>query len=175
MIKKIIYEFDQCDPKRCSGRKLVKMNKITSYPHKRYFNGIILSPNADSVISPSDTPLIEKFGLGLIDCSWAQLDKVDFKRLPKRHNRLLPFVVAANPVNYGKAYKLNCVEALCCGLYICGFKDEAYEVIKDFNYGDEFFKLNGELMERYSMCVSSDEVLAAGSKWIEENTRKKDV
>ncbi|KAF5141789.1 hypothetical protein AAJ76_6500012660 [Vairimorpha ceranae] len=174
VINKIIYEFDQCDPKRCSGRKLVKTGKIVSYPIKRYFNGIILSPNAVSVISPNDRFIIEKYGLGLIDCSWNQLEKVDFCRLPKRYNRLLPFVVASNPVNYGKAYKLNCVEALSCALYICGFKEEAYEIIKDFNYGDEFYKLNGELLERYSKCNSSDEVLEVSKQWIDENTRMKE-
>lgn len=172
MIRKIIYEFNQCDPKRCSGRKLVKMNLIQSLPTKKYFNGIILSPNADTVISPKDSQHIEKYGIGLIDCSWAQLDKVNFKSLPKRHNRLLPFVVAANQVNYGKAYKLNCVEALCAGLYICNFKEEAENLIADFCYGGAFMNLNRELMDLYSECEDANSIKQVEENWINKNKSK---
>ncbi|EQB61789.1 yor006c-like protein [Vairimorpha apis BRL 01] len=172
MIRKIIYEFNQCDPKRCSGRKLVKMNLIQSLPIKKYFNGIILSPNANTVISPKDAQHIEKYGIGLIDCSWAQLEKVNFKSLPKRHNRLLPFIVAANQVNYGKAYKLNCVEALSAALYICNFKEEAYDLIKEFCYGEAFMKLNRELMDLYSECEDSIGIQQVEKNWIDRNKNK---
>ena len=170
-MRKVIYEFEQCDPKRCSGKKLIRQKKIQSIQKNRNFSGVVLSPDADKSISPSDREIIERFGIGLIDCSWAQLDAVDFKKLPKKHNRLLPFMVAANPVNYGKPFKLNCAEALSASLYICGFVDEAYEILDGFSYGDEFYKLNQDILDEYSKCTSSIEVVEAQNRFLAENSK----
>lgn len=37
----------------------------------------------------------------------------------------VPFLIASNPVNYGKPWRLNCVEALAAGFYLTGHDDWA--------------------------------------------------
>ena len=44
-------------------------------------------------------------------------------------------MVAVNPVNYGKAYKLTCAEAIAATLYLGGFEKEAKFVMNHFKIG----------------------------------------
>ena len=50
-----------------------------------------------------------------------RLDEIPFDKMGKKRNhRYLPFLCAANPVNYGKPYKMNTAEATAACLYIAG-------------------------------------------------------
>lgn len=104
------------------------------------------------------------------------MDAVPFAKLPRGHERLLPYLVAANTVNYGKPYKLNCAEALAAGLYICGFREDAQLVMSKFGYGEEFIRLNEDLLEMYAACKDGVELLEKQNEWLEshENPQSSD-
>jgi pre-rRNA-processing protein TSR3 len=169
-----LWDFAQCDPKRCSGRKLVRLSLIDEFKlgPKSHFRGILLTPSATQTISPADHHLIAQHGLAVVDCSWAQLETVPFERLGGQH-RLLPFTVAANPVNYGRPFKLNCAEALMAGLCIGRgekgeerFEADVETLCQVFSYGEEFLRLNEEYFEAYRRCKDGKEVVEQQAKFM---------
>ena len=166
-IKLRMWDFEQCDPKRCTGQRLSKRGLMTTMPLKQPFKGIVLSPNGDKSVSPADGVYLSKDGLSVIDCSWARLNEIPFKQMNAGQHRLLPFLVAVNPVNYGKPSKLSCAEAAAATLVICGRRDVAEKILAEFGWGEEFFKINAELLDLYSACEDSTGVVAAQNAWLE--------
>lgn len=53
-------------------------------------------------------------------------------------------------------------------------KDEAKWYLGKFSWGHSFLKLNNELLERYSACSSSKEILEVQEKYLEEARAEKD-
>ena len=117
----------------------------------------MLTPYATKFVSQEDKEIIETQGIAVIDCSWALFDSVKVK-CNKEHERKLPLCKAANPVNYGKEYKLNCAEALAGCLYLAGFTEEAETVLNHFKYGMAFLAINEYAFDRFLECENSDQV-----------------
>lgn len=47
-----------------------------------------------------------------------------------------------------------------------GLKDEAKWYLSKFSWGHSFLKLNNELLEKYSSCTSSKEILEAQEEYL---------
>ena len=123
-IKLSMLYFDQCDPKKCTGKKLERLGLLKEIKFSRNYGGILLTPTGKKICSIEDHDIISKKGICVIDCSWAKFEELHLD-LHKIETRSLPFMVAVNPVNFGKAYKLSCAEAFAACLFLGGFEKEA--------------------------------------------------
>ncbi len=151
----LIYHADQCNPKKCSGKRLARFDLVRLTHHiDQLRTYLVLSPFSQKALSPEDKGAR---GLAALDCSWAHAEAV-FMRF-KLVERALPFLVAANPVNYGKPFKLSTVEALAAGLIILGEREQAELILSKFNWGHVFLKLNQEPLQEYAAARDSAEVV----------------
>lgn len=163
-----MWDVGQCDPKKCTGRKLARFGMIETLKLNTRFNGIILSPLGTRCISPEDKEIINKNGIAVIDCSWAKLHVTPFNKMKGNQPRLLPFLVASNTVNYGKPCQLSCVEALAAALDIVGYNKIAKHLLSKFKWGPSFFDLNNDLIETYKNCSNSVEIIQAQGRHLEK-------
>ena len=54
----------------------------------------------------------------------------------------VPYLLAVNQTNYGKPWRLNCVEALAAAFYITGFDEYADRVLEPFDWAQSFYEVN---------------------------------
>jgi len=156
------------DPKKCSAKKLHRFGfaKLEKNIKKLPKHAILLSPFAEKSLSKEDLSVAEKVGILAVDCSWENAEQ-RFQELSKSYAlRALPFVVAVNPVNYGKPFKLTTLEAFAASLYILGEVDYALEILKIYNWGPHFLELNKQPLEDYRKAKNSTEVIEAMKHYI---------
>ncbi|MFQ5801244.1 MAG: DUF367 family protein [Candidatus Hydrothermarchaeales archaeon] len=152
-----IYNAKQCNPKVCTGAKLGRLGlaKMVYSPLGIPKNSIVLSPFAEKVLSKKDSSFDK---LTALDCSWEKASVV-IPAIKNPHERILPVLVAANPVNYGKPTKLTTVEALAAALFILGHNKQSEELLGKFKWGLQFLKLNENLLNDYANCKDPVEIL----------------
>ncbi|MCW3985346.1 MAG: DUF367 family protein [Candidatus Bathyarchaeota archaeon] len=157
----VVYHARQCDPRKCSALKLKRHNLVWVVHQTRELprGAVILNPFAERAFSPSDRERIEKRGLVGLDFSWKHADDVKRFLNLRGASRCLPYLIAANPINYGKPTKLSTVEALAAALIIAGFKGEGEKLLSVFKWGHTFLSLNEELLEVYVQARDSGEVV----------------
>lgn len=160
MIRLKVYHANQDDPKKCSARKLARMGLAELFPdHTRIGKGILLDPFAEVAVSREDRTLAKRSGIIALDCSWKKAEEV-FPIMRSHHlTRALPFLLAANPGNYGKPFKLSTLEAFSATLYIIGEKEQALDLLRIYTWGEQFYNLNREPLEEYAAAGSSAEVV----------------
>ncbi|KAJ9474815.1 18S rRNA aminocarboxypropyltransferase [Pseudozyma hubeiensis] len=169
-----MWDFNHCDPKRCSGKKLSRLGLIQELRVGQKFRGIVLTPNATQTLSPADAHIIADNGVAVVECSWARLDEVPFGKLKSPNERLLPHMIATNPVNYGKPMKLNCVEALAAAFYVCSMPAPGRLLLSKFGWGEHFPKINARWIRAYRDCNDAREVDELSRKMVEEDRLEKE-
>jgi len=161
-IRIVVYHAKQCDPHKCSALKLKRhglvrvVYKIGLLPKGM----VVLNPFSQRAFSPADRERMEKRGLAALDYSWERVEGVPPPPAFRfGASRCLPYLIAANPVNYGTPTKLSTVEALAAALYIGGFKKRAEQLLSIFKWGPQFTQLNRNLLDAYAEANDSGEVI----------------
>lgn len=174
--KAAAWDLNHCDAKRCSGKRLMRLGLMRELHVGQKHPGVVVSPKAKNLISPADRPILEQYGAAVVEASWKRIDEVPFNRIGGANTRLLPYLIAANPTNYGRPWRLNCVEALAACFAICGHLEWAEEILSTFSYGQSFLDINEEVLKRYAACKDEEEVKKAEEDWLAkiENEWKED-
>ncbi|MFB6146359.1 MAG: DUF367 family protein [Halobacteriaceae archaeon] len=156
------YEGDD-DPEKCTARKLARQGRVDLHRADRATPyGVVLNPHAERALSPADA---DPGTVVALDCSWESADEARFS-LPGEH-RALPYLVAANPVNFGRPFRLTTVEALAAACHILGAPAQAERLCSPFAWGETFLELNAEPLDRYADCEDSTEVVAVQGEYLD--------
>ncbi|MFX1491023.1 MAG: DUF367 family protein [Promethearchaeota archaeon] len=156
----LVLRLPGCDPKKCSALKLARYGLVRLLRSPRQIRGrpIILNPFASRAFSADDRVQAEKKGILILDCSWKDATEKFQNRL-RGEPRCLPYLVAANPVNYGKVGKLSTVEAAAAALFILGYPTDAESLLKLFKWGPHFLDLNADPLSDYQSAANSQEIV----------------
>ena len=152
-----------CDPRKCTVKKLEKagflkiFTKISQIPR----NTLLLDPTAEQALSPADRYVRS---VTVLDCSWVVLDTGSVRSW--RIRRALPFLMAANPVNFGKPCMLSSIEALAASLYILGERERAAQLLSKVSWGIRFLEVNREPLDLYTGAKDSSEIIKIQEQYL---------
>ncbi|KAK4987208.1 ribosome biogenesis protein tsr3 [Elasticomyces elasticus] len=170
--KAACWDLGHCDHKRCSGKRLMRLGMMRELPVGQKFPGIVIASNGKKICSAADKEILDQYGAAVVEASWKRIDEVPWSRIGGPNMRLLPYLVAANPTNYGRPYRLNCVEALAATFFICGHQDWAEEIMSTFSYGQAFLDINAGVLKRYAACADEAEIKKVEEAWLAKIERE---
>ncbi|ALG82858.1 DUF367 family protein [Halanaeroarchaeum sulfurireducens] len=157
------YEGDD-HPEKCTARKLARFEMAELHRSNRGTPyGVVLDPFAERALSPADRAVGDV--LVALDVSWDTAE-AEGVALAGEH-RALPYLVAANPVNFGRPFRLTTVEAVAAALIILGDRAHAEELLSKFTWGETFLELNAEPLQRYADCEDSAEIVAVQGEYLD--------
>lgn len=163
MIPLYAFRDNSCDPRKCTVKRMERsgliriLSKLSRIPR----NTLLLDPTAQQALSPADRVARS---ITALDCSWDVLERIPSGSWRRR--RALPFLVAANPVNFGRPWRLSSVEALAAALYILGERDQAALILETASWGRRFLEINEEPLNLYINAKDSSEILQIQSLYI---------
>ena len=154
-----IFQAGEDDPRKSTGRKLARFDlaREVKSPHKLPSGSVFLNPFVDEVLWKGDRSAALSRGISAVDSSWNRGERSHFE-VKKLVSRRLPMLLAANPINYGKPYRLSTAEAIAGALHILGFREQAIETMSKFNWGEQFLILNREPLDAYAEADSPERV-----------------
>ncbi|KAJ2985127.1 hypothetical protein NUW54_g10254 [Trametes sanguinea] len=79
-------DFDHCDPRRCSGKKLARQGLIQDLRVGQRFRGVVVSPKGAQPVSPADKDIVAQNGVAVVECSWRASTRCPSTRSPARTN-----------------------------------------------------------------------------------------
>ncbi len=165
MIPVIVYDKCQCDPKKCTAKRMLRFGlareakTLGAIPP----GSVVLSPFSQKALSPADVHHAHR-GLVVMDLTWTNID--EFPRLKKIEERALPYLLASNPINWGRPMELNSSEAVMASLIILGEREQAETFLPRFNWALEFLRLNGMMLDDYSKAKDSAEVVRIQDEYV---------
>lgn len=164
-IRLFAYDAKACDPKKCTAKKLARFGLLTlvSNPRNLPKGCVLLNPTSKKAVSREDEEYASRQGLAALDLSWKH---PEFPIVRGARERALPYLLAANPVNYGKAFQLSTAEALAASLLIMGHENHSLEILSKFKWGPAFLALNEVPLGLYSKAANSQEVIRAQGEFI---------
>ena len=152
MIPLVAYRDNSCDPRKCTVKKLERAGliRVVKTLSRIPRNTLLLDPTAEQALSPADRAVKS---ITVLDCSWEVLDTGVVRSW--RIRRALPFLVAANPVNFGRPCMLSSVEALAAALWILGEEQQARGILAKVSWGIRFLEVNAEPLSLYATAKDS--------------------
>jgi len=159
------------DPKKCTAKKLNRLGYVHLFTRARELppNMILLNPFSKKSLSPEDTSIAKKHGVLAVDCSWKTAEQQFYDLSTTHISRALPFVIAVNPVNFGKPLKLTTLEALAAAVYILGDSLQAEHITSIYKWSPHFLTMNKNPLEDYRRAKTSEEVIKRMHEYLPKN------
>lgn len=169
-MKLLVCNLKECDPKKCTTVHMDRNDKIeVIYQMRNAPKGaVLLDPLSEKAFSPADKELVKENGLLAIDCSWKNVEFINSIRKDK-NSRILPYLVAANPIHYGHPTILSTAESIAAALYILGYMEKAENILEGFKWGHTFFELNKEPLKAYSKARNSEDIIRIQEEFLPDN------
>ena len=169
-IRLYIYHTNEDDPKKCTALKLGKYRyaRLCDRMGMLPYGSILLDPFAEKAVSKEDTGIAHQNRILAVDCSWEEAERIFplVRKKRKLNARALPFLVAANPVNYGKPFQLSTIEAFAAVLFLLGATEQSETILNLYKWGPNFLKLNEIPLNTYARANTSSEVVEIQSEFI---------